>query len=93
MKKLLFTKFSHWQYEQEYRVYIDLEEEVDGLYFSNFSDQIQLNRVIIGDKSNTTRAQVSDALGNLNNYVDSFKARAGFKEFEVVRNMNSAMWI
>lgn len=64
MKKLLFTKFAHWQYEQEYR----------------------------GDQSNVTRAQVSEALGNLGKNVETFKARPGFTSFEVVRNKSSAMW-
>jgi len=92
MKRLLFTKFSHWQYEQEYRVYVQLEEEIDGLYYSEFSDQLALKRVIVGDQSSITRSQVSDALGSLVNDVEMFKARAGFRSFEVVRNKNSAMW-
>jgi len=92
MKRLLFTKFSHWQYEQEYRVFVQLEEEIDGLYYSEFSDQLALKRVIVGDQSTITRAQVSDALDGLRNEVEVFKARAGFKAFKVVVNKNMAMW-
>lgn len=89
---LLFTKFSHWHYEQEYRVYVQLDEEIGGLYYADFSEQLILRRVIVGDQSSVTRTQVSDALGSLGKNVETFKARAGFKEFEVVRNQNSAMW-
>lgn len=47
---------------------------------------------VVGDQSSVTRAELADALGNLNNSVESFKARAGFQEFEVVRQQNSAKW-
>ena len=77
MKKLLFTKFSHWQYEQEYRVYVTLEEDIDGLYYSEYSGQLTLKRVIVGDQSSITRAEVSGALVDLATQVEVFKARAG----------------
>lgn len=92
MKRLLFTKFSHWQYEQEYRVYCQLDEAVGGLYYAEFSDELLLKRVIVGDQSAVTRAQVSDTLGSFSGEVEAFKARAGFTSFEVVRNQNEAMW-
>jgi hypothetical protein len=92
MKKVLFTKFDHWRYEQEYRVYIDLNEEINGIYYAEFSDQICLKRVIVGEQSDVTRVQVTDALGKISKEVEMFKARAGFKAFEVVRNKNQAMW-
>ena len=31
IKHLLRTKFLYWQYEQEYRAFVSLEEEIDGL--------------------------------------------------------------
>jgi hypothetical protein len=92
MKKLLFTKFKHWEYEQEYRVYVQLEEEENGMFFSDFSNELQLKKVIVGDQSSVTRAELAEALGDLNSSVESFKARAGFQEFEVVRQQNSAKW-
>ena len=44
MKRILFTKFKHWEYEQEHRIYIELEEEIDGIYYSEFSDQLKLKK-------------------------------------------------
>lgn len=93
MKKLLLTKFAHWQYEQEYRVFVQLEEEIGGLYFSEFSDQLTLKRVIVGDQSSISRAEVSGALGDLETGVEVFKARAAFKSFNVVRNRDETMWV
>ena len=92
MKKVLFTKFEHWKYEQEYRVYIQLEEEVDENYYADFSDQIQLKRVIVGSESDVSRSQIKEVLGTLSDDVEIFKARAGFKAFEVVRNKNEKLW-
>jgi len=55
MQRLLYTKFKHWEYEQEYRIYIQLEEEIEGIYYSDFSDKLKLKRVIIGEQCNVTR--------------------------------------
>jgi hypothetical protein len=92
MRKLLLTKFKHWEYEQEYRVYIELEEQVDGFFFSDFSDQLKLEQVIVGDRSNITRDQVSGVLGELESDVEAFKARAGFTKFEVVKQLDHNKW-
>lgn len=92
MKKLLFTKFIHWKYEQEYRAYISLEEEIDGLYYADFSDSLVLRQVIIGDQCQLTRAQISAALGDLEKKVQVFKARAAFSSFDIVRNENDSLW-
>jgi len=48
--------------------------------------------VIIGDQPSVTRSQIYDALGSLGENIDTFKARASFKNFEAVRHQNSAMW-
>lgn len=92
MEKLLTTKFKHWQYEREYRAFVALEENVDGLYYADFSKQLTLKRVIIGDRSRITRAQVSSALGDLEAQVKVFKARIAYKTFEVAENLNKALW-
>lgn len=93
MKKLLFTKFKHWEYEREYRRFVTLEEEINGLYYAQFSDQLRLKCVIVGAESEVTCAQITEALGSLGEGVNTFKARAGFSSFEVVENKNKAMWV
>ncbi|MGQ0557959.1 MAG: DUF2971 domain-containing protein [Nitrospiraceae bacterium] len=92
MKRLLFTKSRHWEHEQEYRVYIEIDEQIDGQYYINFSDELSLKCVIVGNQSNIRRSQISQALGNLNEEVEVFKASPGFNTFELVRNTNEAMW-
>ena len=91
MMKILATKFSHWSYEKEYRVFTPLEnEEIDGLYYINFSDQLKLSEVIVGVRSCVTRAQIEDALGEVAGSVEVFKVRADFRAFVVVRDENNA---
>ena len=92
MKKLLFTKFAHWSYEDEYRVYISLEDEVNGLYFSDFSKNLNLKQVIVGGQATLTRAQIDTALGDLKGEVEIFKSRPAFTSFNVVRNKNNSLW-
>lgn len=92
VKSVLFTKFEHWSYEREYRVYAQLEEEIKGVYYAKFSAKMRLTNVIVGDQSPITRAQVLYALGNMKKDVEMFKARAAFTKFEVVRNKDEAMW-
>lgn len=92
VKQLLFTKFSHWSYEDEYRAYVNLDEITDGFYYADFSDRLVLRQVIVGPESTISRADLSSALGNLADHVEVFKARAAFKSFRVVRNQNSRLW-
>ena len=92
IKRLLWTKSLYWQYEQEYRAFVSLEEEIHGCYFKDFSPELRLHAVIVGAQSKVTRGDVASALDGVETEVDVFKARASFKSFEIVRNENRAMW-
>ena len=92
MVQLLFTKFSHWSYEDEYRLYTTLDDCDGGLYYYDFGDTLTLKQVIVGAASGITRAQLAEALGSLSESVEAFKARAAFKSFRVVRNRNARLW-
>ena len=92
IQHLLFEKFSHWSYEQEYRAFVGLGKSKDGLYFMDFSDKLKLRCVIVGDQSDVTRADVAGALNGIETKIEVFKARAGFRSFKVVRNKKESMW-
>lgn len=93
MLKFLTTKFGHWQYEQEYRSFVELrEKEIDGNYYSYFSDQLKIKEVIIGAHSSVTRAQVNDAISGYSEKLEIFKARTAFRKFEITRNENKKLW-
>lgn len=91
-RQLLFTKFVHWSYEDEYRVYTTLERSEDGICYADFGDKLRLKKVIVGSESEITRNQIADALGELSTQVEVFKARAAFKSFRIVRNKDPSLW-
>jgi len=51
--KILTTKFEHWKYEKEHRVFMNLSEIMleNGFYFRTFDENILLREVLIGPKS------------------------------------------
>lgn len=92
MGRVICTKFKHWSYEEEYRIYVTLDDCQDGLYFYNFSEQLVLKQVIAGAASTASRADVANALGDLAGTVQVIKARAAFRSFRVVESKNNALW-
>jgi hypothetical protein len=92
--RFLFTKYSHWRYENEVRSFVTLEEKdpEKNLYFASFSDQLSLTTVILGAQSSISRAELREALGEFSGKVEAFKARLAFKTFRVVRQRNAKLW-
>lgn len=93
MKGLLATKFEHWRYEEEYRAFVSLTEEIEGFYYADFSETLKLSEVIVGDQSQIARSRIFEALGDLVAGVEVFKARAAFKSFKVVRQKTAELWV
>lgn len=93
-KQLLFTKYSHWRYENEVRAFATLEDKdpESGLYFANFSDELKLTTVIVGAESRVTRNDIQSTLGDFGESVDVFKARLAFNTFRVVKQRNEGYW-
>jgi len=82
---LLFTKYINWAYEQEIRVWAALNTEENGLYFSYSGNKLQLVRVIAGASCSLSEREIMGALEPQAG-VSVIKARAGFKEFEIVKD-------
>lgn len=91
-KQLLFTKFAHWSYEDEYRAWASLEEKVVDEYYANFSEQLVLKQLLVGAESKITRAEIDDILGDIKGAVEVFKVRAAFSSFRIVRNKDELLW-
>lgn len=85
ISELLTTKFSHWEYEEESRIFVELGEPENGLHYKNFSEDLELKQVIIGSSSDSTRRKIVENYGSKNG-IEIFKARAAFKSFKIVRN-------
>jgi hypothetical protein len=92
VRKLLYTKFAHWSYEDEYRLYVSLDDQENGVYFVPFSDELTLRQVVVGSESNLARPDVSNALKALASSVEQFKARPAFKSFRIVKQKDDRLW-
>lgn len=94
MRPWFLTKYSHWRYEREVRIFAELND-VDpetGLYFAEFSDVLELREVIVGANCGLSREVLHTALGDLATVVKAFKARLAFRSFRVVRQRAEHMW-
>lgn len=87
LKKWFTTKYIHWEYEAEERAFIILSGYLpeNGLYFVPFDDETRLAEVIVGHRSDITRADIAEALGEHATGVEVFKARLAFHTYRVVR--------
>jgi Protein of unknown function (DUF2971) len=85
-RSALFTKFKHWAYEKEIRVWSQLTNEDKGFYFVPFGETMRLTEVIIGQKCKVLKSQIVSALGLLASDVKISKARAAYDKFEMVED-------
>lgn len=93
---LLYTKFAHWSYEDEFRMWSALNEFEVGpngqkLYFMNFDQGLALREVIVGSESTLTRDDVTKALSAFKG-VEVSKARPAFRSFKIVKQKNPRLW-
>jgi len=82
------TKYKHWEYENEVRMHIRLDEgtEEGGLYFMPFSSELELKEVVLGHNCPITIERVRTLLSNADHTAKVIKARLAFKTFQVVTN-------
>src|ERR1035437_286438 len=85
-RKALFTKFDHWQYEQEIRRFAPLQNEEGGLHFLEFDEKLRLAGVIIGQNCTLPRTAITRALGSLAGEVKISKARAAHDKSAMVED-------
>lgn len=91
---IITTKFEHWAYEQEHRLFVNLQDRDDetGYYWYNFSTDLILREVIIGASSKITRRNILEALSAQDRSVRIWNARLAFQTFEVVKQNDKKFW-
>lgn len=89
VRALLYTKAQQWSYEREYRVVANLEvrDEKTGYYYVDFGAQFQLREVVLGARNDMPVGQMAKLVRKNGASVQVLKARPGFHQFEMVRNM------
>ena len=86
IQRILSTKFTDWQYESEWRFFIELSEAKleGGLYFEDFSDSLKLTEVILGAKCELPKEKLQGLIDDLGLTANVIKAKIALDEFKVV---------
>lgn len=90
--KLLCTKFKDWKYENEVRLFVQLDKErkEKGLYFEPFTDFLQLKEVILGPRCKLTSSEVNAVVNKFGKTIKIIKSRIAFTRFEVLENKKAS---
>jgi hypothetical protein len=86
VNRILFTKFNHWAYEKEIRVWGRLSNEEDGLHFFEFENRMRLIEVRVGASCTLTRSAIIRALGTSATETKVVKVRAAHNKFAMVQD-------
>lgn len=85
---LMRTKFKDWKYENEVRLFVELDEnrKESGIYFEPFTNGIKLKEVILGPKCELSIDSIRELVKNFKPKVNVIKSRIAFTKFEVLEN-------
>jgi hypothetical protein len=87
LDKLVRTKFIDWKYEDESRMYVELDAatvEEDGNYFINFSEKLHLKEIILGIKCDLPIERVNQLISNSSTGIKIYKSRLANKAFKII---------
>jgi hypothetical protein len=86
MHKLLATKFEHWKYEDEVRVYTSIKErdKKSGFCFVPFSDNLTLVEVILGVRCKVAQNEIHHILKNYLPGVKIIESKLDERTFSVL---------
>jgi hypothetical protein len=86
--RLVFTKYKHWEYEEEIRQWVTLDEKSGQHYFYKFGNPIRLVEVIIGAGCPVSRRKLLDCLAANHPGVRLVKARTAYDALKVIEDEN-----
>lgn len=87
---LIATKFADWRYEEECRMFVDLErrEAEGGMYFVPFSEDLKFREIVLGPRSNYKITDIRALAGKVSGEceIKVTQSRIAFSRFEVLEN-------
>jgi hypothetical protein len=86
VNRIPFTKFKHWAYEKEIRVWGRLSNEEDGLHFFEFEQRMRLVEVRVGASCSLTRSAIARTLGPSAGDVRIVKVRGAYNRFAMMQD-------
>lgn len=92
VNRLLRTKFFDWQYEDEMRLFVQLDHNTveSGKYFYPFSENLVLREVILGPRCELPIGGVRSIVSGYPAEVKVIKSRIAFTRFEVLENRSAS---
>jgi len=86
VRKLLTTKFAHWEYEDEVRMFVKPSETYEelGLHFYQFGSELILKKVIIGPRSADISKSINAAIQPQDGQVEVIATSLAFDSFQVI---------
>ena len=86
------TKFEDWKYEQEMRVYVELDRGTreSGLYFYPFDSVLVLTEVVLGPRCELPTESLGALLGSHASHVKIIKSMLASRSFRVVEAIEQA---
>jgi hypothetical protein len=89
VRRVLTTKYEDWRYEDEMRLFASLDERdtATGLCFAEFSAELQLAEVLLGQRFNGNLDRFRDVLAKGYPGVRAQQMRLAFRSFAVVHSL------
>lgn len=86
VRRLITTKFRHWRYENEHRLFVSLGDKDDetGLYFKEIGEEIKLREIVVGCHSAVTQKELEQALAGYSN-VRLSRSKLALRTFRMDR--------
>lgn len=86
VNRLLITKFFDWHYEEEWRIFVELNDPDPATqhHFFGFSKDFDLKEVILGPKCPLAIEHVEQSIHESGLRANVVKSRIAFSKFEVV---------
>ena len=84
--RLLYTKFEHWRYEEEFRIVVQLADMIKegSLHFCPFNPDFKLAEVILGHRCNLTVEEVRKFTRSHHPEAITYKAKPAYASFHLV---------
>ncbi len=92
LRHAVSTKSSHWAYEEEWRLLVDLgETTASGSHrFKPFSEKMQLKRIILGFRSSLSSEEARIAYGN-DFALPIDTARPAFSSYKMTKQLSESL--
>jgi hypothetical protein len=80
---ILYSKFHHWEYEDEVRLGTGMNEKENGKVFIAFGQMLKATKVILGERCSESVAEITQLARDHGHELDVVKARLSLQEFAI----------